>query len=280
MKFAQPTLPVIDPNCARDVGLRLFAARQARELSVRDVANHLKASDRQVRGLERGDHATFYNTKFYAKAADGYARFVELDIRPSAMLFVAATEAQLGVADISDAGEHQGLSVGAVGDTMAVTTAIRQCNVRKRLAFAALVVAVVVGGPLTLSSLGDAGTTEPVSTHRPAIAPMQIQDAAAMVVTDAATGVPSGDVVLTFNAPCWVKVVPVHGASPEKTYVAGESVQLQLANLQTLVVGNVRAVEMKAAHGNINLQSFADSGNNVVRISGAQIARLDSDLGR
>lgn len=280
MKFAQPPLPVIDPNCARDVGLRLFAARQARQLSVRDVGNHLKASDRQVIGLERGDCTPFYNSKFFANAADSYAKLLDLEVKPSTMLFAADSDVRVAVSDATHAVENQSGFAAADGEPMAAAHILRDRKQRKRLAFAALVVAVMVGGPLTLSSLGDAGTTEPVSPHQPAIAPMQIQDAAAMVVTDAATGVPSGDVVLTFNAPCWVKVVPVHGASPEKTYAAGESVQLQLANLQTLVVGNVGAVEMKAAHGNIDLQSFADSGKNVVRISGAQIVQLDSDRGR
>lgn len=281
MKFNQPLQPVIDLDSAREIGQRLCAARQGRQLSVGDVANLLMASDRQVIGLEHADCSCFYNTRFYAKVADKYARLLGLEETPSTMLFIADADMQPKVLSQNSVAENQSLCVAAVDGAMAEAPVLGQLRKgRSRLVLATLVMGITVCGLLALSSLDYASAVEPVLSSQTSIDPPQVQAVAEPVAVQSENPVAQGEVLLAFHAPCWVKVVPIRGNAEEKMYEAGESARLTLANLQTLIVGNVKAVELQSLEGRFNLVSLAASGNNVARVGGEQLAQVVGDLRR
>lgn len=74
----------LDSDAARQptVGERLSAAREARGLSVDDVASALKLGPRQVAALEAGDWQHLPGNTFIRGFVRNYARFLELEVPP------------------------------------------------------------------------------------------------------------------------------------------------------------------------------------------------------
>lgn len=64
------------------VGARLRAAREARGISLHEIANTLKLGARQVEGLENGDWQALPGHTFIRGFVRNYARLVELDPAP------------------------------------------------------------------------------------------------------------------------------------------------------------------------------------------------------
>lgn len=64
------------------VGARLRAAREARGISLHEIANTLKLGARQVEGLEKGDWQALPGHTFIRGFVRNYARLVELDTAP------------------------------------------------------------------------------------------------------------------------------------------------------------------------------------------------------
>ena len=64
------------------VGERLRAAREARRLTVADVAQALKLGPRQVEALESGDWASLPGTTFIRGFVRNYARLLQVDAAP------------------------------------------------------------------------------------------------------------------------------------------------------------------------------------------------------
>lgn len=62
------------------IGARLAQARQAKGLSLGDIARQLKLTVKQVEALERDDHASFGSMVFVRGFLRGYAKFVQIDI--------------------------------------------------------------------------------------------------------------------------------------------------------------------------------------------------------
>lgn len=76
------------------IGARLAQARQAKGLSLGDVARQLKLTVKQVEALERDDHASFGSMVFVRGFLRGYARFVQLDINDDLARLEPAAPAQ------------------------------------------------------------------------------------------------------------------------------------------------------------------------------------------
>lgn len=62
------------------IGHRLAQARQAKGLSLGDIARQLKLTVKQVEALERDDHASFGSMVFVRGFLRGYAKFMQIDI--------------------------------------------------------------------------------------------------------------------------------------------------------------------------------------------------------
>ena len=67
---------------AIDDAPRLTAAREARGLSIEEVARELRLAPRQIAALERGDWAALPGLAFVRGALRGYGRFLSLDVEP------------------------------------------------------------------------------------------------------------------------------------------------------------------------------------------------------
>ncbi|MFT3733964.1 MAG: DUF4115 domain-containing protein [Rhodocyclaceae bacterium] len=78
------------PTSPASLWVALREAREARGLSVMDVAQHLKLTPRQIEAIEAGDMAQLPGPAFVKGFARNYARFLNLDITP----FTALTTMQ------------------------------------------------------------------------------------------------------------------------------------------------------------------------------------------
>ncbi len=89
----QPDLLAVSPapTFSELPGQRLREAREARGLSVADVANTLKFGTRQIEALEADDYRNLQGSTFVRGFVRSYARFLKLAPEPLLDMLVAAT---------------------------------------------------------------------------------------------------------------------------------------------------------------------------------------------
>lgn len=83
-----------EPSAPLGIGARLAQARQAKALSLGDIARQLKLTVKQVEALERDDHASFGSMVFVRGFLRGYAKFVQVDIADDLARLEPAAPAQ------------------------------------------------------------------------------------------------------------------------------------------------------------------------------------------
>jgi cytoskeleton protein RodZ len=87
--------PLVNPP---SLGLLLQKAREARGLTINDVVQTLKFSQRQIEALEANDLAQLPGNMFARGVVRSYARFLKLD--PEPLLALLATEAPVALPDV------------------------------------------------------------------------------------------------------------------------------------------------------------------------------------
>lgn len=265
----------LDLDRARDIGLKLQAGRESLNLPASKVANILLLSRHQVESLEAGDASVFYNAQFYAQAADKYAAFLEHTSTPSETLFeqtasadaepVPAVEAPANVTKPIDpharAARNQRIK-GVV--LLAVWVAVAAGVYTQRDAVIAL-------WPQTNVA------PAPEKPATPELAPVAAPVAPAPPVVEAPAPVVSiatGTVVFRFSGSSWVQVVAADGRKQDHTYKAGDTLSIEPAKLQALIIGNAQVVTAESAKGAVNLQAHVSPGSKVARMIGPAIRGL------
>lgn len=139
-------------------GRRLREAREAKGLTVADVAHAIKFSVRQIEALEADDYAILPGVTFIRGAVRSYAKFLKLDA--TSLLSMLDTAAPAALPDVRPP-QNMGTAMSAVG--------IRQLSPLVALSVLLTVVAAVIGawhfiGGAQLSSVADAGRAAAINT--------------------------------------------------------------------------------------------------------------------
>ena len=299
------THPVVDTDNARQLGMRLRCARESQACNPEYMADKLLLSKQQVLGLEAGEHTCFYGTKLYAQAADKYAALLQLDFLPSEQLFTAPTD------EVAPVKPQQSITATTTAEIPIAPETPRE-NITDntvsnpaprwmlRLSIGAVVLVAVTIVGLTIfeqqsASPQLASLTQPLqnkaSESQSAPAP---EPAAPPTVTPAVPAepekpplaatpspplakedaLPTGSIRITFSGASWVQTVNSNGQKQERTYRDGESLVLEPAQLQALIIGNAGVVSVSSNTGEIRLSSYVSAGSQVARLIGPQIRHL------
>lgn len=301
--------PVIDLNQAHSLGIRFCAERNARKLSLQDVADALLLSKQQVLGLEIGDLKSFYGAKLFAQAADKYAAFLAFAEKPSVLLiqsnstdtpsgisFEALTQNEpIAMAQPEAVVETSTETIDITAPANVIESPHRKTPVVTRTALA-LALAAVVGvvgytQQQTLSAISPLphSSTPPqtIEATQPAVTMPQAQAQAqahaeahpekpeAALPADAPKPIVSaGRIELTFSGASWVQAVDKNGSKQEKIYRNGDTLALNPGQLQALIIGNSSVVSITSNKKTIDLKPYIGQGSQVARIIGSDIRQL------
>lgn len=255
MQAPQATL---DLTQDKQVGARLKSAREALNLPSSKVANILLLSRHQIESLEIGDISVFYNAQFYVQAADKYAAFLELTPAPSETLVAQPVTQEVAPVE--------------------APTVDARVRPTKQVIAAAVVIALAAGVYLqwdqisnvinaNLPSVPEKVTPKPEAKPVAEIAP--VAPTAAQLAPVAETpALAQGSIAIHFTGSSWVQVVSADGTKQEHTYKAGETLTVEPAKLQALIIGNVEVATAESAKGPVSLKAYASAGSKVARIIG------------
>lgn len=284
----------INPDLAKALGLRFCAERHARTLSHQEVADALLFSKLQVVGLETGDPKSFYSAKMFGQAADKYAKFLAFDDKPSESLYRSNQENDQLAPPIAPSMNTMAPECADPAPE-SVEAATPRLPRKFGLRFAFLMLCAIGGATLIYSTLPGETTPAPPQTplpikdDTPPPAPtVQVEtppeknepnkgEPATVTVEEKTTSTDSiapGHIQLRFSESSWVQSVDLSGHKQEKFYRKGETLDLEPARLQALIIGNASAVTMLGSQAPISLKPYVASGSQVARIIGPQIRKL------
>lgn len=83
-----------------------------------------------------------------------------------------------------------------------------------------------------------------------------------------------GHILIKFSSSSWVQTVDKNGGKQEKIYKAGDTLDLEPAKLQALVIGNASSVSVSDSKADVSLKPYVASGSQVARIIGPDIRKL------
>ena len=310
MKLMEPKhRPGIDLHQAHSLGIRFCAERNARKLSIPEVADALLLSKQQVVGLEIGDLKSFYGAKLYAQAADKYAVFLAFAEKPSATLLLSCNADTVTVDALEASTKNASASmaqpeavVATSGETIDISTpaSVNAVPRRNRMMnrFVLVTALIAVAGIVVYTQPtrpGAVSTQQPPSppaqanevaqpatltqqtreqTPAPIESPSEKPEVAASSADDVKNVVPDGRIELTFSGASWVQAVDKNGSKQEKMYHNGDRLELNPGQLQALIIGNSNAVSINTAKGKIDLKPYIGQGSQVARIIGPDIRQL------
>lgn len=188
-------------------GAHLRAAREARGLSVADVAQVIRFSVRQIEAMERDDYAALPSATLVRGYLRNYARHLKLDPQP----LIAMLDRELNPPQQAEVRPPAN-----IGEAEVVPPLKRVSPRTWQLAGAAVVlVAVVVGAYVELSSPRPGATNRAASAVSPAeqsvAAPNPVVVAASADPTAAAPvtsgGPAAGPLLLEFDGQSWIEVI-------------------------------------------------------------------------
>ena len=297
--------PELNKGKAKAVGLRFCAERNARTLSLQDIADALLLSKLQVNGLETADCKSFYSSKMFAQAADKYAAHLGFEEKPSLTLFGSDPEPERALTEVEIVTEMAPPS----SKTSAPKTAeVNMEGTPRSSRFRVALVVLCVLGIVTL--VYKATLTEPVAAapqpepvartteSNPSIAPPtpvtetasatpaptvptpNAQEKTEPVKTTpaekpvASENIATGHILIKFNESSWVQSVEKNGSKQEKVYRPGDTLDLEPAKLQALIIGNAGAVTVNGSNAPISLKPYMAPGSQVARIIGADIRKF------
>jgi len=237
-------------------------AREARNLTIVDVARQVHLSTSQVRDLEQGRAESFHNAEVRRRLGGRYCDFLDLprslvadSPRPDSPLQLPGTLVQA-----RPAGSRQGgISWLLIGTLVILGAVVVQAGWQWwgaqawDLAFAPAVVAPPVTAPMTAPPVPAPVAVVPSLNSPSAIAPEPpaVEDPTAVIVAPAPSSTPTlaatptvfgGRLRLTAHGDrCWVEVQHDQGRIA-RVLQPGESIDLPEQGLHKVFIGNVRAM--------------------------------------
>lgn len=255
------------------IGQAFAAERASRGLGVKTVADALLLSSLQIEDIEAGCLTHFYNERLYRRCADKYAAYLGVSPLPSERLQVF-TNSETNLTE-------------AVPQRLLLASKSTGPHLKTTLRFALLVVLLALGvlywvnpSPARKAISEAQGVWQSINSPttqaaqpKPAIQPVAI--APVTQEEPRAEAIPNNTIRLNFNSACWIQSVGTNGQKSEKTYQAGETLEISPQSLQALIIGNRKAVTLLSPTGTeIRLNEFTNLDTNVVRIVGNQIRNL------
>jgi cytoskeleton protein RodZ len=285
----------MNPSPVKDVSTESFGVLLERQrtllgLSLQDVSSQLLLSTNQVRGLEADNHQAFYNDWFYVQATKKYANFLNLPL-PAAIVqsldqAALTNKAYTGRLGLAQHPEYQpGLGKFDINPA-------KNSHLSATIAASLVVVGVLVGfvafnefksnndvvaqtesieSVEVLAKASDLVETPPeatvaLNTEMPESQNL-VTEALARATENPILPAPVvSELTLTFSGDCWVQAISADGTRIEKIYKQGETLQLSLGSLKSLVLGNATATSMAAGPVAVPLGDFTVHGGVVARI--------------
>lgn len=300
----------LDPEFAASLGRELRRIRQGRKESEELIARRLLLSVSQVKGIERGMHEPFYNPRHYVDAARRYARSMGVDFdafepspAPEGEVEELVSRLRKGV------GLKIGLSVAAVAGlagVLALASYVSGGNGSASSAPGTVTtrLPVEVARSAQTSPEAAAVSASPAVGAAPKLAESAPSTSAtASAAPQAATTLSSGDrtsvdkaatakagsersldkstrkgstLKLSFSGTTWVQVVWRDGRRETRTFRARQSLALNRAELQAIVIGNPTHASMFTGGKRIDPSSYRQPGQREARIIGNRLRSLGS----
>lgn len=226
-----------------DFGTRLKEAREARGVTLRQIASATKISMRALEALERGDYARLPGGIFSRAFVRAYALQVGLDPEQTVNEFLTEHAQQEQASADTDAPEIS-------ADDRAFLERQRKAAFALRTAIIVIVLAII-GGIVWWQMRGpDATAATPASPPAvrlpppPPASPPATTSASPPAFAPPASSVDAGlEVAIETTAECWAQVTVDGTVALARILSAGERQQFHAANDVQLQVGNAGAVK-------------------------------------
>lgn len=271
----------LDARLCADLGAEFTRARDARGLSIAQVAERLLLSTRQVKALEKVEFAAFHNATFHLSALRKYAAFLDVDSRAldqiaSGLVKPDPQAVMLVPSDSSDdaAETTSGRLVSVVGTLVAVVAlaggGFYLAQSRSGQA------AVPVTTPAASTPLPSAPAPAPAPVAAPAV-PEPAAVPAADVPVSAVSAAPAAEVpvpapavpdasgfgVLRVLHPTWIFVRDMDNAVIERSLAQGEAFVFDTQPTY-LAVGTADA-ELSIGSRKVDVSKFVANGQIRIR---------------
>ncbi|RMH15145.1 MAG: helix-turn-helix domain-containing protein [Acidobacteria bacterium] len=253
-----PERPAETTADAESFGTWLRRQREGRQIALREIADQSKISLRYLQALE-ADRFDVLPAPVFAKGfLRQYARYVGLDPEEVVNFYLSARSAQEG--------EEEDEPPEPVRPAGSATTG-------RAILWAAVALAAVLALILYLANRRSPAADEPDAAMMPPPPPAAVAPPEAAPPEIAPPPPPAGAqaplvVVLDFSGECWVQARVDGSSTISRTYVEGESVQLDAQRSVELTLGDGSAVRIE-----VNGRPFALEGG-----SGQVVRGLVIDL--
>ena len=257
------------PSGCRAIGAQLTEARDARQLTVEEIASELMLSKSQVLGLERADASPFYSSAYFLRALRKYMGFAGI---PDDELNEALAE------DEDDDGFRLMLAepltrARAASAIRVPTGAIRAAAIATAVTILGLSAYRYYPAVVELARGADVvalATDEPLPAH-PTTEPQMSPAAVRAVPTSGVDPVDGSTVRISVGKATWVFIRYPDNRVIERRLEAGEA--LQIGPLPAyLAVGTADSVELRVEDRPVSLTPYIRDGQ--VRITQPELARL------
>lgn len=249
-----PDTPQVDPALLADLpGQYLCRAREARGLSIGDIARTLKFSERQIEALERDEYQLLPGVTFIRGFIRSYARLVKLDAAP--LLAMLDAGAPLAAVEV--------VAPGNMGD--AIPQALLRRHSRK-IAFGTVFLLVLIAiayvwNPGFFNNEDLAQSMPRKASRAPEHAPSAELTASAPPIVATTTAVSGNQLVFDFDEKSWIEVkdatnaIVLTGEFPAHTHqvIAGQPPY-------QLWVGNASGVRVTRDDHPVDLQPSTREG--------------------
>lgn len=238
-------------------GIWLRRQREAREVSLREIAERTKISLRYLEAMEENRFALLPAPVFARGFLREYARYVGLNPDEVINHFLAAQGSDGrdgGTGGSSGPAVNRPASSGPIFSPSLATPRSAQSGAWKRWLFLGLATAALLGVVAFAAWLADQRRAQPPAIPAAALAPPVALDPApvpsslpAAVETEPAAAAPARALRLTldFTADCWIDALMDGQKRVSEKRVQGESVQLDADRTIELTLGSSGAVEAR-----------------------------------
>lgn len=312
---------------------QLKAAREAAQIEFSSLAQELRLSPAQLRGIESGSLSAFHGPGYYLRAVEKCARRLDIVLDPP-VTELKLTDSQLALKRVKNTPSASTLAKKQSNILGADAMPSPMRRTRIGLWLGAILIALVATGTwmsiqegwpngdpesqadselatneteiveqdavstaeADLSNTNNSASTSTNQTQPASdlfgspLASGQTSEAAPQESTPlpAATETPAvpepnapppppappeppapPDVIeASFNDDCWVEIRRVDGTTEQGIYRPGQTVTVEVADIDRLTFGNAAAVNATRAGQSFDVMRFTRGGNNVARIAG------------
>lgn len=131
--------------------------------------------------------------------------------------------------------------------------------------------------PKPVENLAQASPTSPIPSSAPAAPVVSNMTSATQTASPIASKPNTTDnavLNMTFTQDCWVQALSKDGVTLEKIYTPDMTFEMNVASLQSLVIGNAKAAQLKLGDRTIDLNPFIKPYSSVARLSAQDISSL------